>query len=153
MKAALRFLRSLKGSPGLWIQFDKVSDQKLRVFSDADWAKCPKTIKSVTGYIEVEYRSMAFATCETIWFGNILREKSSNGSSGENLTFSLDGATVQDKRSLEVSSRAQSVKVTSGYVKWMCQAKEDNRNKVQETSKVACFTIICVHTLLPGVID
>ncbi|GKD08645.1 ribonuclease H-like domain-containing protein [Tanacetum coccineum] len=152
MKAALRVLRFLKGSPGLWIQFDKVSDLKLRVFSDADWAKCPKTIKSVTGYIEAEYRSMPFATCETIWLGNILSslgvtnlypvdlfcdnnyaiqlaenpifhekskyfeidvhlvrekhnifcgklgifdmfagEKSSNGSSGKNLTFSLKG--------------------------------------------------------------
>ncbi|GJX86767.1 ribonuclease H-like domain-containing protein, partial [Tanacetum coccineum] len=34
-----RLLRYLKGLPGLGIQFDKVFDLKLRVFSDADWAK------------------------------------------------------------------------------------------------------------------
>ncbi|GJX95648.1 putative RNA-directed DNA polymerase [Tanacetum coccineum] len=42
-KAALRVLRYLKQSPGLGLQFSNVSDLKLRSFSDADWAKCPKT--------------------------------------------------------------------------------------------------------------
>ncbi|GJR13368.1 hypothetical protein Tco_0796020 [Tanacetum coccineum] len=50
MKAALRVLRYLKGSPGLGIQFDRVSYLKLRVFSNADWAKCPKARKFVTVY-------------------------------------------------------------------------------------------------------
>ncbi|GJW14062.1 ribonuclease H-like domain-containing protein, partial [Tanacetum coccineum] len=106
MKAALRDLRYLKGPSGLGIQFDEVSDLKLRVFSNADWDKCPKTRKSVSGYCvflgkslvswkskkqatlsksstEAEYRSMASATCETIWLGNLLhnlvREKLSVG--------------------------------------------------------------------------
>ncbi|GKD12028.1 hypothetical protein Tco_1196435 [Tanacetum coccineum] len=84
MKATLRVLRYLKGSPGLGIQFDRISNLKLKVFSDADWAKCTKTRKSVTRYciflgksfvswkskkqatlskssIKAEYRSMAFA--------------------------------------------------------------------------------------------
>ncbi|GJS80309.1 DNA-directed DNA polymerase, partial [Tanacetum coccineum] len=106
MKAALRVLRYLKGSHGLGIQFDRVSNLKLEVFSNADWAKCPKTKKIVTGYYvffgkslvswkrkkqatlsksstEVEYRSMASATCEIIWLGNLLHslgKKTSNGS-------------------------------------------------------------------------
>ncbi|GJS42933.1 ribonuclease H-like domain-containing protein [Tanacetum coccineum] len=95
MKAALRVLRYLKSFPRLGIQFDKDSDLKLRVFSDADWAKCPKTRKSVTGFCvflrkslvswkskkqatlsrsstEAQYRSMASATCETVWLSNLL---------------------------------------------------------------------------------
>ena len=95
MKAALRILRYLKGSPGSGLQIDRISDLKLRVYSDADWAKCPKTRKSVTGFCvflgknliswkskkqatlsknsaEAEYRSMASATCETIWLNNLL---------------------------------------------------------------------------------
>ncbi|GKC48117.1 ribonuclease H-like domain-containing protein [Tanacetum coccineum] len=95
MKATLRLLRYLKGLPGLGIQFDKVFDLKLRVFSDADWAKYPKTRKSITGFCvslgkslvswkskkqatlsrsstEPEYRSMASATCEVVWLANLL---------------------------------------------------------------------------------
>ncbi|GKC53603.1 ribonuclease H-like domain-containing protein [Tanacetum coccineum] len=91
-KAALMVLRYLKGSPSLGLQFDKCSDLKLRAHADADWAKCPKTRKSVTGYCvflgnfvvfwmskkqatlsrsssEPEYKSMASATCEIIWLG------------------------------------------------------------------------------------
>ncbi|GJZ43834.1 ribonuclease H-like domain-containing protein [Tanacetum coccineum] len=104
-------------SPGLWIQFDRVSDLKLRVFPDSDWAKCPMTRKSVTGYCvflgkslvswkskkqatlsksstEAEYRSIASATCEIIWLGNLLHslgKMTSNGLESKSLTFSLKG--------------------------------------------------------------
>ncbi|GKA51918.1 ribonuclease H-like domain-containing protein [Tanacetum coccineum] len=47
-KAALRVLRYLKGSPGCGVQFYKNQDLKLKAYVDADWAKCPKTKKSVT---------------------------------------------------------------------------------------------------------
>ncbi|GJX14057.1 ribonuclease H-like domain-containing protein [Tanacetum coccineum] len=86
MEASLRVLRYFKWSLGLGIQFDKISDLKLRVFSDVDWAKYPKTRKSVT--------SMTSATCETIWLGNLfhsLGKKSSNGSNSKSLMFSLKG--------------------------------------------------------------
>ncbi|GJR68225.1 zf-CCHC domain-containing protein [Tanacetum coccineum] len=89
-KAALRVLRYLKQSPGLGLQFNKASNLKLKDFSNADWAKCPKTKRSVTGYcmflgqslvswmskrrsiisrssVEAGYRSMASTTCEVIW--------------------------------------------------------------------------------------
>ncbi|GJW24922.1 ribonuclease H-like domain-containing protein [Tanacetum coccineum] len=49
-KAALRVLRYRKSSPGCGIQFYKKSDLKLKAYVDADWAKCPKTRKSVTGF-------------------------------------------------------------------------------------------------------
>nr|GEU38831.1 ribonuclease H-like domain-containing protein [Tanacetum cinerariifolium] len=97
MKAALRVLRSLNGSPGLWIQFDKVSDLKLRVFSDVDWAKCPKTRKSVTGYCVFLGKSLVSWKIKKSYISKssteveYRREKSSNGSSGKNLTFSLKG--------------------------------------------------------------
>ncbi|GJR51433.1 ribonuclease H-like domain-containing protein [Tanacetum coccineum] len=68
----------------------------LRVFSDADWVKCPQTRKSVTGFCvflgkslvfwkskkqatlsrsstKAEYKSMSSATCETVWLQNLLQ--------------------------------------------------------------------------------
>nr|XP_043629894.1 uncharacterized mitochondrial protein AtMg00810-like [Erigeron canadensis] len=94
-KIALRVLRYLKNSPGLGIQINKESDLKVSVYADSDWAKCPTTRKSVSGYCvflgnslvswkskkqatlsrsstEAEYRCMASATCEVIWITNIL---------------------------------------------------------------------------------
>ncbi|GJX29679.1 hypothetical protein Tco_0237758 [Tanacetum coccineum] len=65
-KADLRVLRYLKGSPCCGIQFNKRSGLKLKAY--ADWAKCPKTRKSITA----EYRSMSSVSCEIIWLGNLL---------------------------------------------------------------------------------
>ncbi|GJY48457.1 putative RNA-directed DNA polymerase [Tanacetum coccineum] len=94
-KDALRVLRYLKGSPGCGVQFYKNQDLKLKAYANADWAKCPKTRKSVTGFCvflgktlvswkskkqatisksssEAEYRSMSSASCEVVWLGNML---------------------------------------------------------------------------------
>nr|GEY67607.1 ribonuclease H-like domain-containing protein [Tanacetum cinerariifolium] len=46
----LRVLRYLKGSPCHGIQFYKHSDLRLKAYADADWAKCPKTRRPVTGF-------------------------------------------------------------------------------------------------------
>nr|GEW72092.1 60S ribosomal protein L24-like [Tanacetum cinerariifolium] len=43
-------MRYLKGSPSLGLQFNKCSNLKLRAYVDADWAKCHKTKKYVSGY-------------------------------------------------------------------------------------------------------
>ena len=73
----------------------KSGNLKLRAYVDYGWAKCHVTRKFVIGYCafsrwffdfveskkhltlsrsstEAEYRSMASATCETIWISNLL---------------------------------------------------------------------------------
>ncbi|GJS44852.1 ribonuclease H-like domain-containing protein [Tanacetum coccineum] len=45
-----KFLIKDLGSPSLGLQFNKCSDLKLKAYADADWAKCHKTRKTVTGY-------------------------------------------------------------------------------------------------------
>ncbi|GKC63568.1 hypothetical protein Tco_1096166 [Tanacetum coccineum] len=85
--APLRVLRYLKNAPGTGVKFDKGNSFSLHAFSDADWAKCPKTRKSVSGFClylcdnlvswksqkqatisrssaESEYRCLASTTCE-----------------------------------------------------------------------------------------
>ncbi|GJW42005.1 hypothetical protein Tco_0070804 [Tanacetum coccineum] len=127
-KAALRVLRYLKGSPGYRVQFYKNQDLKLKAYADADWAKCPKTRKSITGFcvflgktliswkskkqatiskssLEVEYRSMSSASCEVVWLGNITKP------------FELDVHFVREKvlagviKTVKVSSNMQTADV------------------------------------------
>ena len=85
MEAALRVVRYLKNAPGLGIILSSEVSHALNVYCDADWATCPMTRKSVSGFVvklgdsliswkskkqstisrssaEAEYRSMASAT-------------------------------------------------------------------------------------------
>nr|GEX29434.1 ribonuclease H-like domain-containing protein [Tanacetum cinerariifolium] len=97
MDLGLRVLRYLKGTPGSSINFEKSEHMSLKVYADSDWAKCPVTRRSVSGYCvvyngclvswkskkqatllkssaEAEYRSVAAATCELMWIVNILKD-------------------------------------------------------------------------------
>ncbi|XP_043697246.1 uncharacterized mitochondrial protein AtMg00810-like [Telopea speciosissima] len=97
MDAANRVLRYLKSAPGTCILFSASSNLRLTAFCDSDWAACPTTRRSITGYVtflgnsliswkskkqstisrssaEAEYRSMATATCEFIWLRALLQD-------------------------------------------------------------------------------
>ncbi|GJR77832.1 ribonuclease H-like domain-containing protein [Tanacetum coccineum] len=50
LKIAFKILIYLKSCPGLGIHITKTSSMFLTTYSDADWAKCIVTRKSVTGY-------------------------------------------------------------------------------------------------------
>ncbi|GJQ95975.1 ribonuclease H-like domain-containing protein [Tanacetum coccineum] len=49
LRIAFKIIRYLKGSPGLGIHIVKESGIVLRAYSDADWAKCVVTKKSIIG--------------------------------------------------------------------------------------------------------
>ncbi|KAJ3684366.1 hypothetical protein LUZ61_013530 [Rhynchospora tenuis] len=93
--AAIRVMRYLKGSPGQGILLRAESDLTLYGYCDSDWATCPLTRRSLTGYFvmlggspiswktkkqhtvsrssaEAEYRSMATTSCELIWLKTLL---------------------------------------------------------------------------------
>ena len=90
MRVATRILQYLKGTSGQGVFFPVESDLQLKTYCDANWAGCPDTRKSLTGYCvflgdaliswrskkqdvvsrsfaEVEYRSIATTTCEITW--------------------------------------------------------------------------------------
>lgn len=93
--AALRVVRYLKGNPGQGILLRSDNDLKLYGWCDSDWAGCPLTRRSLTGWYislghspiswktkkqhtvsrssaEAEYRSMANTICELTWLKAIL---------------------------------------------------------------------------------
>ncbi|GKA27165.1 ribonuclease H-like domain-containing protein [Tanacetum coccineum] len=92
---ALKLLKYLKLAPGNGIQYLKRQNSfDIKAFSDSDWAKCPVTRMSVSGYcvfvnvswksnkqatlskslVEAEYRSMAAATCEIMWIVKVMKD-------------------------------------------------------------------------------
>ena len=93
--AAVRLVRYLKGLPGQGILLSATSDLALSAFSDSDWAACPLTRRSLTGYIvmmgnslvswktkkqptvsrssaEAEYRAMAMTCSELKWMIGVM---------------------------------------------------------------------------------
>ncbi|CAM8878782.1 unnamed protein product [Rhodiola kirilowii] len=97
LKAAKRLLRYIKGAPAQGLFFSASSPLVLTTFCDADWAACPKTRRSTTGFAicigdsliswrtkkqaivsrssaESEYRAMAATCSEILWLTRLLSD-------------------------------------------------------------------------------
>jgi hypothetical protein len=97
MQAATRVLRYIKGSLGQGILFLSSNTLHVTAYTDSDWASCPTTRRSTTGYFiqlgtspiswrtkkqttvarssaEAEYRAMAVTTCELTWLKQLLAD-------------------------------------------------------------------------------
>ncbi|CAA7051060.1 unnamed protein product [Microthlaspi erraticum] len=97
LQAAHRILHYIKANPGQGLFYPADSEICLNAFTDADYATCPDSRRSVSGYMvylgksliswkskkqqtvsrsscEAEYRSMALATCELLWLSQLLRD-------------------------------------------------------------------------------
>ncbi|KAL2228641.1 UNVERIFIED_CONTAM: Retrovirus-related Pol polyprotein from transposon RE2 [Sesamum indicum] len=96
-KAALHVVRYLKGAPSKGLFLPSNSSLELMGYCDADWASCPDSRRSLTGFCvffgdaliswktkkqstvsrstaEAEYRSMATLVCELRWLSFLLSD-------------------------------------------------------------------------------
>ncbi|XP_031264032.1 uncharacterized protein LOC116122314 [Pistacia vera] len=95
--AAHQVLRYIKNAPGQGLLFPSSSSFHLRGYTNSDWASCPNSRCSITGFciflgssliswrskkqtvvsrssVEVEYRAMATTSCELQWLSYILQD-------------------------------------------------------------------------------
>ncbi|KAL0327700.1 UNVERIFIED_CONTAM: Retrovirus-related Pol polyprotein from transposon RE2 [Sesamum angustifolium] len=93
--AALHVLRYLKGTSSLGLFFSAQNSLQPTVYTDASWASCPESRRSITGFCiflgsslvswktkrqstvsrssaEAEYRSMGAVVCELLWLSYLL---------------------------------------------------------------------------------
>ncbi|XP_016677335.2 uncharacterized protein [Gossypium hirsutum] len=97
IEAALRVVRYIKKEPGLGIFLKAYNKHQLVAYCDSDWASCPMSRRSVSGFCvhlgdsliswkskkqftvskssaEAEYRSMAAVTSELVWLSGLFKE-------------------------------------------------------------------------------
>jgi len=96
-QAAQHILRYIKANLTNGLFFAATNDIQIKAFSDSDWATCPDTWRSVTGYCvflgtsliswkskkqntvsrsssEAEYKAFATTTCELKWVNHLLHD-------------------------------------------------------------------------------
>ncbi|XP_019230465.1 PREDICTED: uncharacterized protein LOC109211384 [Nicotiana attenuata] len=79
MTAALHVLRYLKGTSDFGVLLNNSADLSLMASCDSDWADCPESRRSVSGFCiqlgaEAEYRAMSRVVAELAWLVRLLSD-------------------------------------------------------------------------------
>ena len=97
MNALMRIIRYLKKDIGAGLFYSSNKEMDIRVYCDSDFAGCPFTRRSISGYVvlmgdsliswkskkqhtvsrssaEAEYRSIAYTSCEIVWIKSLLED-------------------------------------------------------------------------------
>ncbi|CAN1165361.1 Retrovirus-related Pol polyprotein from transposon TNT 1-94 [Linum perenne] len=97
LQAAYKVIRYLRNAPGQGLLFSKANDLQMVGYCDSDWASCPDTRRSTSGFClfigkslvswktkkqstvsrsssEAEYRALAQICCEVQWMKSLLED-------------------------------------------------------------------------------
>jgi hypothetical protein len=116
LKVAQHIVQYIKGAPSQGLIYPSDSDLHVKTFFDSDWASCPDTRRSTTGYCvfigsslvswrskkqntvskssaKAEYKAMTSAVCEIVWMKYLLFNLRIHQAQGS-LSFSDSQATL-----------------------------------------------------------
>lgn len=139
LEAAFRVVRYIRKNPGQGILLSAASKTQLIAFCDSDWASCPMSRRSVTGFCikigeslvswkskkqttvsrssaEAEYRSMAVVVAEVVWLNGLLKEVSPN-QFDKSLVLSDSKAALQIAANPVFHERTKHIEIDCHFVR------------------------------------
>lgn len=157
--AALHTVRYLKGCPGQGILLRADCDLRLTGWCDSDWASCPLTRRSITGWFgflggspiswktkkqhtvsrssaEAEYRSMAAVTSELKWLKALLRSMGIAHSSAMDV-FCDSQSALYIAQNPVFHERTKHIEVDCHYVRDAIQEGVISTNHVPTNEQIA----------------
>lgn len=159
MQTARRILRYLVGTQSQGLLLASKSAAQLTAFCDSDWASCPMTRRSTTGYCiflgdspiswktkkqhvvarssaEAEYRAMALTTCEVTWLTTLLKDLGLKNLPPTVLKCDNQAALAIAANPV-LHERTKHVEIDCHYVREQLKAGQIITEKVPSNSQVA----------------
>uniref|UniRef100_A0A2N9IAK7 Reverse transcriptase Ty1/copia-type domain-containing protein n=1 Tax=Fagus sylvatica TaxID=28930 RepID=A0A2N9IAK7_FAGSY len=149
LKAAQHIVQYIKGAPSQGLLYPSDSDLHVKAFSDSDWAGCPDTRRSTTGYCvflgsslvswrskkqttvsrssaEAEYRAMASAAALHIAANPVFHERTKH--------IEIDCHLVRDKNSRRFNSKLTCTKMQNMQCRMQNMQSRDNCRSYNKTT-------------------
>jgi hypothetical protein len=160
-KAAIHCLRYLKGTATLGLCYSLEKPQELRCYTDSDFAGCPGTRKSITGWVltyagspiswkskkqgcittstcEAEYVALTSGTKECLWMRDMLGEFGCAPESAT-LVFCDNEAAVRISKDTVCHSRTKHVSLSFWFVREHQEADEIAVKSIPTKEQLADF--------------
>jgi hypothetical protein len=157
--AVKQILRYIKGTVGKGIKFQRGNRAELTGYADANWAGCPDTRRSVTGYVfkfaggpitwqskvqktcalsstEGEYMALAAACQEVKWLRQLLTELGF-GPTGETIIYEDNQACIKLSENPHAHGRTKHIDVRHHFIRELIAQGEVKIEYVPSKSNIA----------------